>query len=537
MTAERTFNMARNIFSKTKQALEELEEPLIPVSASHHRIQVCHPAVTLLRRGENLSVQKLARGAITRYDPTIPLVRNAAVAARAGRDNQVETTMASFYESTTSIADEVPNLVGTFFEDMQELVRFHGQTVLLTLKYVKDGEKTPRMRLMVHSLLYRPDTGPLVNGNTYEMTVDEFVEAGNQISGHDYPPWMCDLEDLCTRSTDRACRHVAFHIHGPHMRGAYSEHPELGIGKFLPQDERNCLYCTESFLDESHEPTIPACGVASHVICRSCVFKQCETRGPEQASCPMCRRVFFENPEHLDFLVYGTVRGEYQNDVRYTKWENLQRSFADLDRQSAIGDADTCFHINNTSLLFNMWLTLISDELADGAENDDKRLDYTPEFRKLLLAVESGLRSRSGRTPYRGPDFAEGLRFDIQHSILENFLPNYMDSWRLAATMEETNRLDAAALSHPHLFRPGMAEAIQRSIQRLARALQVRMCGCGAQGDDFGKHWHGGRYFWDPEELAREGREWTLTGQVKETERIRRRLEALEAESRVEMEE
>ncbi|SMQ44995.1 unnamed protein product [Zymoseptoria tritici ST99CH_3D7] len=181
MTAEMTFDMAQNIFSKTKQALEELDEPLLPVSGTFHKVDVVHPVLVLLKENEQVCMMPSASNAPARYDPTAPLVLDAAVTAHAGRDNRSETSMCSFYESTASaansepnlagtffedpqefyestvsVADSEPNLAGTFFEDMQELVRFHGRTVLSTLPYMRVGDVTPRIRLVIFTELYRP---------------------------------------------------------------------------------------------------------------------------------------------------------------------------------------------------------------------------------------------------------------------------------------------------------------------------------------------------------------------------------------------
>ncbi|KJX96321.1 hypothetical protein TI39_contig675g00006 [Zymoseptoria brevis] len=581
MTAEMAFDMAQNIFSKIKQALEELDEPLLPVSGTSHKVHVVHPVLVLLKENEQVCMMPSACNASARYDPTAPLVLDAAVTAHAGRDNRSETSMCSFYESTASAADSEPNLAGTFFEDMQELVRFHGRTVLSTLPYMRVGDATPRVRLVIFTQLYRPGARHLELYKLYEMKGGEFRTAAGQVDGADYPQWICDLDDLMFRTSDRACRHVAFQFHGPHMEGRYAGNPKVGIGKFglsrhppydvalnnvattmatnqLPEADRTCLYCTESYLDVGHEATIPPCGVASHVFCRSCMIRQCEFNDPKTVSCPQCRRLFFTAPRELDYLVFGMINGDYWNDPRYTKWESLQRSFADLDRSSNIGENDgQHFMPNNTSALFNMWVTLISDDLADGTEHDHKRLDFTPEFRRLLLAVESGCRLNYG-VEYTGPVSTAALRSHMHDSILAAFIPDWRTNYVFPMTLEEKAHLDFAQLSEHQLFRPGMAEAIERSIERLARALKLRVCPCGAPGDDFGKHYHGDRYFWSLEDFVRrehvtnglhllpneEGDhsvrfnvEMTLTEHAAGTDGIRRRLEALEAECRIALEE
>ncbi|EGP92731.1 uncharacterized protein MYCGRDRAFT_88700 [Zymoseptoria tritici IPO323] len=519
MSSSMTSQVAERIFSKTKPALE-LAKPLVSVSGERHWVHVEHPSEELCNPDEHMAMMSPSWVA-ARLDPTLPLVPDAAVTARAGRENESETSMISYYECTGPFDENfwpsANNEPGrTFQETMQEVLEFPGETTIRIVNYLTADDPVARVRIRLECLPEAPALADLVC--QFEMTSEEFQHADGLLFGQDRPQWCIDIEDVVYRNSDRACRHVAFQYYDPQDEREHGGNLHAGATAFgrqrhpkysqvlqhlataantdqLPEDDRACIVCAEDyFIRPGHHPVVLAavCGHDQHIVCANCVLQICEAKGPKEACCPHCRAKYFTTKPQLDFLVFGEVNGVFHADDSYTDWENFQRSCSDLDKKSAI-TSDTTISITNPTALFNIWLTLFSDDLKDAAEPFDKRLDFTPEFRTLVLSVESFFRYAHG-VEYTAAGFRRKLLDDIHNTLLGEQLADEND-----AIPRRNPTLPIGA----SFFRPGMAQALDRSLERFFRALELRMCACGAAADECGKHEHGDRYFWCPNEVGR----------------------------------
>jgi hypothetical protein len=504
------FQTAQNIFSKTKQALEA-EEQMTCIFGPVHQVNIQYPYIHLLKSGETIADMGPVKDAANRYDPTNPLIPDKAVIARAGRTNPIENSMISYYECTRSMDNALPDLSSTLHESMAEVVSYPGKTTLRTVVFRPADGSGLRIRVQAVIEIYEANGYSAIRRKTYNMTTDDFAQDQRRLDNpQTRPNWCTDLDDVLLGHTDRGYRHVALALQqvdiDRHLDGSakqfglrrgpkYEEVLEFITTKVdvdqLPDDDRSCMYCTESFFEPGHEAMNPPCNVSRHIICAECMLKICEAKGVEDACCPECRSKFFITRKQLDFLKFGITEAGFVSDSRYTSWENFQRSCADLDKQSAINE-ETEIALNNPEALFNIWLSLISDDLSDSNEPNHRRFDFSPEYRTLLLVVENFFREFEG-THCTPRSLYEGILRDIRNQFMINWCEG---NGKDVNGMNPGNRSDEGWIDDDMLFRPGMLEAIERSIERLVRALELRMCSCDQAGDDFGKHYHGDRYFW-----------------------------------------
>ncbi|KJX96322.1 hypothetical protein TI39_contig675g00007 [Zymoseptoria brevis] len=552
MPSQTTTQIAERIFSKTKPVLD-VAQPLIAVfsGVSHggtHRVDVEYPCRQLLGDEVRLALEG-PHNALQRFDPTLPLVPDAAVTARAGRGNDNENGMTSYHQCTGSFDGYPP--FGTFHETMEAVLRFSGYSEVKTVVYTTTTDPVPRLRIQLSCQSIEAGPNAMHMQREFNMLLAEYDTLDGMIPNDERPQWADDLDDVLTRISDRACRHVADHYYGPHGDREHGGGLHAALAKFgkirhpkyaavipaivtrvdtnqLSEDDRACPICAEKFLKPGHEAVVleSSCGHSQHLICQYCVLNICETKGPKEACCPQCRAKFFITQAHLDFLVFGIQpNGKFLADPLFTKWENFQRSCSDLDKQSAI-NAHNTLALTNPSTLFNIWLTLISDDLAIDGEVSDKRLDCTPEFRTLVLLVEAFFRYEHGRQ-YT----TVGLRYAILEDIHSTFTQDIAEL--VGRELDDIPVRDPTQPIGVGFFRPGMAEAIERSLERFCRVLELRLCECGKDADEFGRHFHGDRYFWDPREVGREQEILWEEDQLDETIVIHRELMRLENEFRI----
>ena len=549
----------------------------------YHEFSVVYPALALLRPKRlvdgvsvtNEIIREIVPDCSSEYNPLDRLIEDDAVAVNAGRD----TVAANGFESRSRAYDTIaanPQIITNgvptaSFETMITTCQdIPGSTKISVTTYTLATDPAGILRATV-----RVET--TVRGPQGSGTAAHVFEYDNALAGPSVHPledlisdrmrashkWSRDLYDLLYGNTRRAMKHRLLNYDNAwrtmndydamkdptrwqiedRMRDDYRFRPKrqpdyyslLGNLVTVPTlamiaakdaEDRSCIICGDDF-NQGPNNALPMNAVilpcpGSHLCCRGCIMGICEAMGPEKACCPTCGslgRLF--NADQVKLLKYNVDSNEdFRVDVRFQQWEEVQRSFADLDKYltdsdelhtdgiSEIRNWDATFIYRLPDMFMDIWADMIEAD-ALYPEHEDHNPILFPEFELVVRTVARSLLENQGAGSTI-KKFYTWLKREIDDEFLRQLVSKGGDIPFLGTTLvQQAAAGSEAARNTIGLYRPGLEEFVKRSLNRTLQFFRLRLCYCGvsdhARIPSMGqaallanrKHSHGGRLFYN----------------------------------------
>lgn len=509
--SEHSSNFTFGEVASPTDSLASLASPLwssnVPIIEPHHRIDVTYPALNSLQWKER-PLLHTPLNAAERYEP-LPLINDIEVQRNSGRDLKEQTPFFSMYPASLERPAEGVMLCGDICKDMRELSRYIGITTLNVLIYNTEETAQPWIRICSGTTFRRVGGARSDGRKDYNIPLQEFL------AKRDHSRWYQDILHLIEMRDDRAARHVqirlreyvdnrdADHVTELYQKFAASFKPKrqpdydlyLYQDRFLASDrtkstslfksKKQCMICKKSLNTSTHVGIAFPCS-PEHVAGRSCVRELCHRSLPEHVQCPQCNVCLFDS-QALDHLRFGVWEGRYEDDPRFTEYENFEKSCADLDMDvpSRSRHTPSFSLIVHPQLFMAIWYRMIFFGSLEMSLAHVEAIS-APEFNILERAIEKHVRRLDGvQTTTRILEWWLGLAifqaFDhpFHAAGLGKYLPRHLPTF---AREEE-------------FFRPGFQRFCERAFLRTLRFLELRTCTCE---DEKRIHSHGGRMFYNP---------------------------------------
>ena len=444
-----------------------------------------------------------------RYEPR-PLIDDDAVAAHSFRDGPDDTQIYSVTSAPIETKDIRSNLSDIAFDnqrlvsDMGFIESCNGCTFLNAVTYVTDQgspaeEPTIMFRVFLKTSFFFAGASRRQYTSTYEFSIKDFdaIEAGNKL-------WFANLVSLIDRRTDAAFLHVQAQLSMQHSRieQANWRSPrqpdyekvltDMTVMPKLSSDgeEDDCPICRESLFTAEEVVQVPCEG--KHEYHLKCLVEVCKAAGPEKSRCPLCRQDVIKNAEDVELLKYATVGKTYITDQRYSRFENFERSCADLDKTLA---ENSGARIGVSKVLLRAVLEMLTEAAKTELEAQTPH-HLQPvrcaEFRLLELAVESAANSMNGMRINESLLY-RAIRTEMLKNFGNEFKAGGMMSYLIGVELQ--NWWDDAVLAAKnYAMRPGFLSFAERMVSRMLRFVQLRACDCTP---DKTFHWHGGRAYYN----------------------------------------
>ncbi|KAK0944881.1 hypothetical protein LTR29_003694 [Friedmanniomyces endolithicus] len=456
-----------------------------------------------------------------RHDPLRSLVADKAVAAHQCREGDE----ASFYSLTKADAGyhqsieatgfvraipnpAVPHNISELFVHMRFIQHTEGVTIL---SLVTAGDKNDDQKAILFcersTHLWSRDDGWVEYKATYAGIPDDFYNVVAEMNPRLKAQYMQDMVDLVWRVSDRAVRHV--YVQGwrqdldTHIADGWKEPrrmPKADVQLAITQatqdittqalkaGDDSCGCCTEKY-GPSKRCLKLECG---HTLCADCLLTWVYHRYDQndEPNCQSCRELVFAD-EVSTALKYGTNGPAYTFDPRYSVWENIMRSLADLDKYEAAHNHQEIFV--DTEILMGIFNHIRRMDDSEPLSSTPQHLQYSKmagECRVLASAVRKGLSLRDGQLLVISALFTELMarvndamclgRFHNTRLMLYN--PDNYTNAEMEAFRQQTR--------DPPL---GFPEYSHRLVNRFLQFYHLRQCTCAQRGSD---HYHGLKRYW-----------------------------------------
>lgn len=481
--------------------------PAIPFIDPHHRISVTYPSLNILQWKER-PLLHTPLNASERYQP-LPLINDIEVQRNSGRDLKDQSPFFSMYRASFERPAEGVMLCGDICKDMRELSKYIGSTTLNALIYNTDEAAQPMIRICSGTTFRRVGGARSDGRKDYNLPLQEFLAKKSGAR------WYQDILHLIEMRDDRAARHVQIrlqeyiesrdpdHIAELYQKFAMSFKPKrqpyydlylykdslLAPDKTKPsslfKSKKQCMICKKTLNSSTHVGIAFPCS-PEHVAGRSCVRERCHSSLPEDVKCPQCNTCLFDS-KALDHLRFGVLDGRFDNDPRFSEYENFEKSCADLDLDlpSRSRNMPSFGLIVNPPLFMAIWYRMIFFGSQEISLPHVEAIN-APEFTILEQTIEKHIQRLDGvQTTTRILEWWLGL------AIFQAF-----DGPFQAAGLGQylSSRLPAFAREE-EFFRPGFQRFCERAFIRTLRFLEMRTCRCE---DEKRIHSHGGRRYYNP---------------------------------------
>lgn len=392
----------------------------------HHAFNCHYPLASLVKVDEGHTLQLLKTSPDTRHKPA-PLIKHQAVIDNTDYNATDTYSYVSLTEALEPRQREfIPAMswiddIVRFQADMEALATCNGETHLyFALARQAGAPARPVTDLEFDNLLlyirrittlFPPSAHDLMllNKNSeddYRLTYGEFKHLRICVGeNRPLPAWYTSMLDLLFGSSDRALHHRATYLASQHK-----VEEEEGAG-WLPDRTASDMYlailhATDGPIDPGtleEDYMCPICWrstgeidcefrqmrgwiagaggcLCSNIYCEDCLSTDASIHGWESV-CPKCRDPVFLNntPRRLGeikqavrFGIDGDT-GCYVDDERYTFWENLERSFADVDQSLAreVDDEELDVDLYNGRRKVAWDQVVLTEETRPGTKLDD----------------------------------------------------------------------------------------------------------------------------------------------------------------------
>ncbi|KAI7340443.1 hypothetical protein KC315_g678 [Hortaea werneckii] len=397
--------------------------------------------------------------------------------------------------------------VAALLHDMKLATSGHGTTDLQIVTFDEkddvEGEgKTDLIRIRRETTFMMQDGVEERTCRQYDLTFNEFdnIECQEQ--------WVQDLDDVMNGRSDYAVRAIekVLEERGTEDLPAIPWLPRRGIAYSTildkisepvkqgePMTNGPCVSCAEDFDDNDRRPLAFKCD-SRHILCKACILRWFESQGPQNACCPHCRTTIIQETEVLEFLKYGTTGKAYETDERYNKWENFERSCADLDLQHASLSHEV--QKLDSRLVLHAWAILIRGARLEPSESTPQHMQpvQSPDW----LHIEKAVRQSIGIL-----DGVELPTFHIMALLMwetYRILSRALMSSDLVKVLSEERvvRLIKAPSAENIGLMPGTHSFLRKSISRMLQWARIRSCECA----DTKFHSHGIRGYYNPSKMT-----------------------------------
>lgn len=490
--------------SPTDTIASPVWSPNVPMIDPHHMVEVTYPSLNSLQWGER-PLLHTPFNAAERYQP-LPLINDSEVQRNTGRDLKDQSPFFSMCRASNERPIEGVTLCGDIFKDLREVSTFIGVTRLNILIYNTVEAARPMIRICSGTTFRQVGGGRSEGRRDYNLPLQEFLAAKSNSR------WYQDIMHLIEMRDDRAARHVqarlqeyvdsretdyvtelydkfamSFKSKRQPYYDVYYKDSLLGREKKkslrLFKSRLECMICNKPLSTSTHDGISFPC---EHVAGRSCVRDLCHSSLPEEVKCKQCSTSLF-NSEALDHLRFGVLDGKFENDPRFTEYENFEKSCADLDKDLPSSDRDhpSFSLLVNPSLFMAIWYRMIFFGSQEISLLHVEAIN-APEFKTIEETVDKHIQRLDGtKTTIRLLDWWLGL------AIFQAF----DGPFRAAGLDRYINRYFPTSVREEEFFRPGFQRFCERALNRTLRFLEMRTCECK---DEKRLHAHGGRKYYNP---------------------------------------
>ncbi|KAF7192937.1 hypothetical protein HII31_05748 [Pseudocercospora fuligena] len=474
----------------------------------NHLTTIYYPFVALLEDGDRMVLMgSRDRDIRQRYEP-LPLIEHDGVAKQSGREALANSSFTSVTEADIEASDafvaadvQLPD-AERLASDMAALSTCTGLTTLgfVLVRHPEaepdassdDGRREVLVRLRRDTKLRCSDFSTVEDVATYSMSLEALDDLRNT------GLWHYLLHHLMVGTSDRAHRHQRLFLEMQGQDGR--RHKDLWLPRRRPdmaeainqvclelpageveelrnisqEDERDqvCAICYIPWSEIDDKILSTPC---HHLFCEPDLLKDTTHHGMA-AICPKCRQPLFAS-DAVKRVTFGLdSSGQYQDDHRFSHWENVERSFADLDEEHAQDDRSTTLTFSEAAAL-NVWQCIVEHALREPNTSCPSWLN--PAKQHEWSVVDDATRFVIKAMQNQSITPAE---------LLQKFKNEQFNAWVAAwrdgpigsmLSPEENQILTPenmpGALLH---LRPGQQDFVGATLNRLVRFLMLRECQC-----------------------------------------------------------
>ena len=313
---------------------------------ARHDVRIVYPDFSLIQAPENRFVIQ-PRNYDQRYDPGLPLVNANLEAPEWPRFHDEMNFIFSSEANRHGTHDEFAHCdqaVTNIAKQTREISCCIGETLLRVSMYVNPtqtlhGEAVHMVRILRETSF----SGTSGYQTTDAMTYNVRAKSLQDFQAGDYL-WLKLLQNVVFQESDRAVRAAESQFY--YLGLTYPNHPWKAP---RPPNYERCL-TPPAFEVYQNLDRVQMCGIClegyNHAdgVCLNChpehhFHPNClsasfglQVQRPDDAICPICRATVFRGDD-LIFLKRGTRGKGYLPDIRYSAWENFERSCSDLDEK------------------------------------------------------------------------------------------------------------------------------------------------------------------------------------------------------------
>ncbi|CZT22462.1 uncharacterized protein RCC_08332 [Ramularia collo-cygni] len=481
--------------------------PNIPMIEPHHRVDITYPSLNTLQWKERPLIHT-PFNASERYQP-LPLINDSEIQRNTGRDLKDSSPFFSMCRASRERPAEGIVLCGDICKDIRELSGYIGVTTLNVLVYNTTEATRPFIRICSGTTFRQIDGARSDGRRDYNLPLEDFLAL------KDPSRWYQDIIHLIEMRDDRAARHVQTRLLEyvesretdfvtelyDKFAASFKPKRQPYYDLYLYKDslvastkarasglfkaKKACMLCKKSLNATTHIGISFPCD-PEHVAGRSCVRDLCHASLPEDVRCPQCDMRLFDS-KTLEHLNYGVLNGKFDDDPRFTEYENFEKSCADLDSDlpSRARDKPSFALLVNPQLFMAIWYRMIFFGSQEMSLLHVEAIN-APEFKIIEATIEKHIQRVDGaQTNLRTLDWWLGL------AIFQAFdVP-----FRAAGLDRYVNRYFPASAREEEFFRPGFQRFCERALNRTLRFLEMRTCECEIEKR---LHAHGGRKYYNP---------------------------------------
>ncbi|KAF2168376.1 hypothetical protein M409DRAFT_53066 [Zasmidium cellare ATCC 36951] len=479
------------------------DDAILSTLKPHHSVDIEFPCRELLQDGEGMILPH-PWDIEERHQP-FPLAPDDTIEQRWPWLNVFDTRRASYYPVEAvfdpelfSEDDDELRATDDLAADMARLInKFEGSTTLELLTYVPlnlnedDAPKCEydiRVRIRRTTLLDGEDAqADELQPAIYESTVRDWRSMMR--SDAVVHAWQDDIVHLMHQDLDQDVRHVQLKMEDsgldyedwvncdlwqkprqmPIDQGIAKitttlTKPELDqFNETLADDDKllQCPSCLEDYDESTTNTAVLLPCSKKHCLCLTCLKQWCIQNGLDKVSCPYCRQRL--TPPEMAQQVkpnYLDIDGQFEQDSRFTDYENAERSYAPLDRVAS--SEDDTLTVVDQDVLIEAWNKIVPNGYDD----------YTPErltpvkapeawffFRSFLQTV----RQQHGKT-LQAKKLYRTLRRNTFEALRAEFVANGKDKFLCA---QSKAIIDENAARTPMRFdiRPFVDKSLNRIVQ------------------------------------------------------------------------
>ena len=473
----------------------------IPEIKPHHITEIEYPVMWLLERSDEHELKPI-HNSINRYQPK-PLIDDKNVAHNASRDNIPETRFFSITETTTEVSRVeclLPSLASTSYrlvEDMQFVESCCGDTTFHVATYRlpcegSGAERTSMVRIRRQSVFaYAGDRRRSVATYNIKLETLEALDCKSL--------WLQNLMGLIYRRSDRAVLHVARKLREQRMqdldtRWKPGRYPDYALALKTVDNltelstpiepDTDCAICWQA-LSSGGKVVELACK-GKHVFHLDCFLQVYHGEGPGKIRYPLCREAL----DNLDFIRYGVTDNIYQSDSCFNRWEDFERSCADLDKSTSLSSTHKI--MCKPGLFWEILRHLIEEAKKEPSSSTPYHLQAVsrPELKIFREALEKSFRWCQGQE-MTATSFYDRLNKEVLASFNRARIRGGTDRTLSEGMFDFKEQYPYFA--GQEAMPPGFYYLARRIIRRMLEVYRLRACKCG--GGTF--HWHGRRAYFN----------------------------------------